>query len=139
MDLYIFKHKSYCIPSDFLEHIQSFNHTHIIVNSSPSTVKTGRWLSIFQTGKNIEFINPIALPYTFYMTLIKNLCWAKGKIYYWKLDTSTIYKTKNCGFHTLLYFIFLMSWIHLRWISQYLSTQSSIERLSSWKNPFLLV
>ena len=45
---YIFKYKSYCIPSDFLEHIQSVNNTLIIVNSKLSTVKTGNWLSFKQ-------------------------------------------------------------------------------------------
>jgi hypothetical protein len=55
------KYKSYCIPSDFLDYIQSVNNTLIIVNSGPSTVKTGRWLSIFQTAKNIEYF--ILFPY----------------------------------------------------------------------------
>ena len=55
LDPYMSKYKIYSIPLDFLEHIQSVNKTLIIVNSSPSTVKTGQWLCIFQTTKNIEF------------------------------------------------------------------------------------
>ena len=39
-DPYISKYKSYCTPSDFVNHIQRVDNTLIIVNSSPSNLKT---------------------------------------------------------------------------------------------------
>ena len=60
------KYKTYLIPSDFLEHIHNASDTISIANSSPSTVKTGYWLCIFQTAKNIDFFNPPGLTYAFY-------------------------------------------------------------------------
>ena len=56
------KYKPYCRPSDFLEKVQRVNNTIIIVNSGPSTLKTGHWLCIFETAKNIEFFYPLDLP-----------------------------------------------------------------------------
>ena len=100
------KYKSYCIPSDFLEHIQHVDNTLIIVNSSPSSVKTGHWLCIFQTRSNIEFFDPLGLPYTFYTPHIKNFLEQSGKSIIQNRKRVQDLSTKSCGFHALLYFIF---------------------------------
>jgi hypothetical protein len=106
MDPYMSKYKSYCIPSDFLQHIQHAYNILIIVNSSPSTVKTEHWLCIFPTRKNIEYSDPLGLPYTFYTPHIKNFLEQSGKsiIENWKRVQDL--STKSCDFHALLYLIF---------------------------------
>jgi hypothetical protein len=106
MGSYMSKYKSYCIPSEFPEKILSVNNTLVIVNSSPSSVKTGHWLCILQTAKNIEFVDPLGLPYTFYTPHINNFIESSGKTIIQNQKTLQDLTTKSCGFHALLYFIF---------------------------------
>ena len=106
MDPFMSKYKSYCIPSDFLQYIHTVNKTIIIVNSSPSTVQTGHWLCIYQTAKNIEFFDPLGLPYAFYTPHIKNYLEGSGKTIIQNRMRVQDLSTKSCGFHALLYFIF---------------------------------
>ena len=84
LDPYISKYKSYCELSDFLEHIQSFNNTLIIVNSSPSTVNLGHWLYIFQTAKNIRLFSSSwhsVLALKTFLSKVKNLLFKIGSQY----------------------------------------------------------
>jgi len=106
MDPYMSQYKSYCIPSDFIEKIPSVNNTLIIVNSSPSTLKTGHWLCIFQTAKNIEFFDPLGLSYKFYVPYISNFIESSGKTIIQNQRRVQDLTTKTCGFHALLFFMF---------------------------------
>ena len=88
LDLNKSEHKSYCISSVFLDRIQNVNNTFIIVNISQSTVKTGHWLYIFQTVKNIEFwilfaylMQSTRLTSRNFLKKVKNLILKKGSEY----------------------------------------------------------
>ena len=79
LDPYMSKYKSYCISSAFLYHFQSANNTLIVVNSGPSSVKTERWLGIFQTAKKTEFFYPLGVQNAFYKHHIKKFLEQNGK------------------------------------------------------------
>ena len=107
MEPYMSKYKSYCTPtpSDFLEKNQSVINTLIIVNSIPSNVKTGHWLCIFQTAKNIECFDPLGLP-SFYTLYINSFIESSGKTIIQNQKIVQDLTTKSPGFNALLCFIF---------------------------------
>jgi hypothetical protein len=100
------QYRSYCIPSDFIEKMSSVNNTLIIVNSSPSTLKTGHWLFIFKTVKNIEVFDPLGLSYKFYTPHTNNFFESSGKTIIQHQRKVHYLTTKTCGFHALLFFMF---------------------------------
>ena len=86
--------------------IESANNTIIIVDSSPSSIKTGNWLYIFQTSKTIEFFSPLGLSYTFYTSHINNYIESSEKTIIQNQKKVQDLTTKSCGFNTPLYFAF---------------------------------
>ena len=99
------KYRTYCIPSDFFEHIQNTGNSTMIVNSCQSTLKTGNWLCIFQTAKNIGFFDRFGLQCTSYTPQIKNFIEQSRKFIIQNWMRVQDLSTKSSGFHEPLYFI----------------------------------
>ena len=105
LDIYMYKYKSHCIPSGFLDYILSVNNIFIMFNSSPTTAKTGHWLCIFETAKKTKFWSSWPTVCILHASHQK-LSWDKGKIYYSKLEVSTRFINQKlwCSYTIIIYF-----------------------------------
>ena len=106
LDLYMSKYKSYCIPSDFFENIQSVDNSIMIINSSPSTIKTGFGCASFKQRGIFNFFM-LLVYYMLSTCLTLNIFWSKvKKNLLLKMKRVKDLSTKRSGFHAVSYSIF---------------------------------